>query len=113
MESYEAWKLMHAPSIAFLAKEFPSAKPPASLLLDTLTPIVPRYYSISSSPKKYRTEVQLTVALLEYKSNGNLNDMFLQTLSYMYFIKAVFFLQMALTTKACAHPSLTLQTLGL
>ncbi|XP_037910457.1 nitric oxide synthase isoform X2 [Hermetia illucens] len=65
--AYEDWRHWKIPHLLDVLEEFPSCKPPASLLLAHLTPLQPRFYSISSSLKKYRDGVHLTVAVVKYK----------------------------------------------
>lgn len=45
-------------------------KPPLQELCKTLLPLLPRFYSIASSPKVFPNEIHLTVAHLRYTSNG-------------------------------------------
>lgn len=51
-----------------MLEEFPSCNPPASLLIAHLTPLQARFYSISSSPRKARNEINLTVAVVKYRT---------------------------------------------
>lgn len=51
-----------------MLEEFPSCKPPASLLIAHLVPLQPRFYSISSSPLASKDEIHLTVAIVKYKA---------------------------------------------
>lgn len=51
-----------------MLEEFPSCHPPASLLIAHLMPLQARFYSISSSPRKTRNEINLTVAVVKYKT---------------------------------------------
>jgi nitric-oxide synthase len=70
---YEDWKHSKLPHLLEVFEEFPSCKPPASLLISQLTPLQPRFYSISSSQKKFLNlnEIHLTVAVANYKNEGN------------------------------------------
>lgn len=43
-------------------------KPFAPLLILHLTPLQPRFYSISSSPLVHKGEMHLTVAVVQYKT---------------------------------------------
>jgi sulfite reductase (NADPH) flavoprotein alpha-component len=52
-----------------LLAEFPSAKLTAQELVDHMRKLMPRLYSIASSPKVYPTEVHLTVAVVRYATN--------------------------------------------
>jgi sulfite reductase (NADPH) flavoprotein alpha-component len=63
LEQYEVWDFMEA----FL-KEPPSAQE----FCDMVMPLLPRLYSIASSPTLYPTEVHLTVAPVHYKTRGQL-----------------------------------------
>lgn len=50
-----------------LLETFRSARPPLSELIAALDPLLPRLYSIASSPKKTPGEVHLAVAVVRYK----------------------------------------------
>jgi sulfite reductase (NADPH) flavoprotein alpha-component len=50
-----------------LLEAFPSARPPLSELISSLDPLLPRLYSIASSPKKTPAEVHLAVAVVRYR----------------------------------------------
>ncbi|XP_041050943.1 nitric oxide synthase, brain-like [Carcharodon carcharias] len=65
---YEDWKWECVPTIADVLEEFQSVRVPASLLLTQLPLLQPRYYSISSSPDVYPSEIHLTVAVLKYRT---------------------------------------------
>ena len=54
-----------------LLEEFPSAEFDAQEFFDFLRRLVPRLYSIASSPSLYPNEVHLTVAVVRYKTNGS------------------------------------------
>ncbi len=49
-----------------LLEEFPSAKLPPQEFVDHLRKLMPRLYSIASSPRVYPNEVHLTVAIVRY-----------------------------------------------
>jgi sulfite reductase (NADPH) flavoprotein alpha-component len=53
-----------------LLARFPSARPPVRELVAALTPLAPRLYSISSSPKAHPGEVHLTVGVVRYDHAG-------------------------------------------
>jgi sulfite reductase (NADPH) flavoprotein alpha-component len=53
-----------------LLQTFPSARPPAQELVAALSPLQPRLYSISSSPKTVGAEAHLTVATVRYDIRG-------------------------------------------
>jgi sulfite reductase (NADPH) flavoprotein alpha-component len=52
-----------------LLAEFPSAKLAPQELVDHMRKLMPRLYSIASSPKQFPTEVHLTVAVVRYETN--------------------------------------------
>ena len=52
-----------------LLAEFPSARLSPQELVDHQRRLMPRLYSIASSPKVYPTEVHLTVAVVRYRTN--------------------------------------------
>ena len=54
---------------ADLLAEFPSAKLTPQELVDHLRKLMPRLYSIASSPKVYPREIHLTVAVVRYRTN--------------------------------------------
>jgi len=53
-----------------LLEEFPGAKLTPQEFIDHLRRLMPRLYSIASSPKMYPGQVHLTVAPVRYESNG-------------------------------------------
>lgn len=53
-----------------LLDAFPSARPPLSELITALDPLLPRLYSIASSPKKVRDEIHLAVGVVRYRLRG-------------------------------------------
>ena len=61
--------LEHREFVDLLA-EFPSARPTPQELVDQLRKLMPRLYSIASSPKPHPSDVHLTVAIVRYKTNG-------------------------------------------
>ncbi|MDB6127180.1 MAG: FAD-binding protein, partial [Verrucomicrobia bacterium] len=52
-----------------LLAEFPSAKLTPQELVDHMRKLMPRLYSIASSPKLYPSEIHLTVAIVRYETN--------------------------------------------
>jgi sulfite reductase (NADPH) flavoprotein alpha-component len=50
-----------------LLETFPSARPPLSELVSALDPLLPRLYSIASSPKTKPREIHLAVAVVRYR----------------------------------------------
>jgi sulfite reductase (NADPH) flavoprotein alpha-component len=53
-----------------LLEEFPSAKIQPQELVDHMRRLMPRLYSIASSPKVHPQEIHLTVAVARYETNG-------------------------------------------
>jgi sulfite reductase (NADPH) flavoprotein alpha-component len=49
-----------------ILKAFPNARPSPQELCEKLLPLMPRFYSIASSPKMFPQEIHLTVASLTY-----------------------------------------------
>ncbi|XP_076182998.1 nitric oxide synthase isoform X1 [Ptiloglossa arizonensis] len=68
--AYEDWRHWKFPNLVEVLNEFPSVKPLAPLLLLHLTPLQPRFYSISSSPDVHKGQIHLTVAIVQYKTQG-------------------------------------------
>ncbi|CAK9823130.1 Nitric oxide synthase, salivary gland [Anthophora retusa] len=68
--AYEDWRHWKLPNLLEVLNEFPSVKPFAPLLLLHLTPLQPRFYSISSSPDVHQGQLHLTVAVVQYKTQG-------------------------------------------
>lgn len=64
---YEEWRHSKNPNLTETLAEFPSCKVPACLLLVSLMPLQPRFYSISSSMRVHNDEVHLTVAIVKYR----------------------------------------------
>jgi len=54
---------------ADLLAEFPSAKLTAQELVDHMRKLMPRLYSIASSPRIFPQEIHLTVAIVRYETN--------------------------------------------
>ncbi len=54
---------------ADLLAEFPSAKLSAQELVDHMRKLMPRLYSIASSPRMFPQEIHLTVAIVRYETN--------------------------------------------
>jgi sulfite reductase (NADPH) flavoprotein alpha-component len=53
-----------------LLEEFPSARLTAQEFVDNLRKLMPRLYSIASSPKLYPHAVHLTIAVVRYRTNN-------------------------------------------
>ncbi|KAK9297866.1 hypothetical protein QLX08_008617 [Tetragonisca angustula] len=68
--AYEDWRHWKFPNLVEVLDEFPSVTPFAPLLLLHLTPLQPRFYSISSSPNVHQGQIHLTVATVQYKTQG-------------------------------------------
>ncbi|CAB0019492.1 unnamed protein product, partial [Nesidiocoris tenuis] len=66
--AYEDWRHWTFPNLLEVFEEFPSVKPLPDLLVAQLTPLQPRYYSISSSPALYSNQIHLTVAVVKYRT---------------------------------------------
>lgn len=66
--AYEDWKHYRLPHLLEVLDEFPSCRPPASLLLLQLMPLQARFYSISSSLQMCPNQVHLTVAVVKYRT---------------------------------------------
>ena len=60
----EAWDVLD------LLQQFPSARPPVPKMIEALSPLQPRLYSISSSMKAHPDEVQLTIGVVRYTKGG-------------------------------------------
>jgi sulfite reductase (NADPH) flavoprotein alpha-component len=58
--------------ISDLLEEYPSVRLEAQELADLLKRLVPRLYSIASSPTLYPNEIHLTIAVVRYSTNGRL-----------------------------------------
>lgn len=72
--AYEDWRHWRLPHLLDVLEEFPSCRPPASLVLAHLTPLQPRFYSISSSPRRVSDEIHLTVAIVRYRCEDGQGD---------------------------------------
>lgn len=68
--AYEDWRHCKLPHLLEVFEEFPSCKPPVALFIAQLSPLQPRFYSISSSQSKFPNEIHLTVAVVKYKNDG-------------------------------------------
>ncbi|KAG0723990.1 Nitric oxide synthase, salivary gland [Chionoecetes opilio] len=67
---YEEWKHLRYPHLREVLEEFPSINLDAGLLLTHLPLLGPRFYSISSSPDAHPGEVHVTVAIVQYHTEG-------------------------------------------
>ncbi|XP_023681440.1 nitric oxide synthase 1-like [Paramormyrops kingsleyae] len=68
---YEAWRWELMPTLEEVLEEFPSVRLPCSLLLSQMPLLQPRYYSISSSPHTCPGQIHTTVAVVQYRTQGD------------------------------------------
>mmetsp|Transcript_23600 Transcript_23600/g.57162 ORF Transcript_23600/g.57162 Transcript_23600/m.57162 type:complete len:969 (+) Transcript_23600:326-3232(+) len=76
-KSYAEEILKGRPSLADLLERFPSCSLPLEHLLEFASPLLPRYYSIASSPISHPTDVHIAFSLVEYtvtKADGERID---------------------------------------
>ncbi|KAK7869083.1 hypothetical protein R5R35_000802 [Gryllus longicercus] len=66
--AYEDWRHWRYPHLLEVLMEFPSVRPSAPLLVAQLTPLQPRFYSISSSPYVHQKQIHITVAVVVYRT---------------------------------------------
>ncbi|XP_063821545.1 nitric oxide synthase-like protein [Ostrinia nubilalis] len=66
--AYEDWRHFHFPTLPEVLDQFQSARPSASLIAALLSPLQPRFYSISSSPIAHPKRLHLTVAVVTYRT---------------------------------------------
>jgi len=59
-EAYNDWVVDKARNIVSILEDMPSCRPPVDLLCELLPRLQARYYSISSSPKVYKSSVTIT-----------------------------------------------------
>ena len=71
-ESYEEWKVKYYPTMADVLREFPSVRASPTFLLSQLPLLQPRFYSISSSPLMHPGEIHATVAVVKFKTQGEI-----------------------------------------
>ncbi|KAH9639089.1 hypothetical protein HF086_009058 [Spodoptera exigua] len=67
---YHDWISFHYPHLAEVFAQFPSCRPQASLLATLLSPLQPRFYSISSSLLAHPQRVHVTVAVVVYRTQN-------------------------------------------
>uniref|UniRef100_A0A2A4JQF6 Nitric oxide synthase n=1 Tax=Heliothis virescens TaxID=7102 RepID=A0A2A4JQF6_HELVI len=65
---YHDWVSFHYPHLAEVFAQFPSCRPQASLLATLLSPLQPRFYSISSSLLAHPQRVHITVSVVVYRT---------------------------------------------
>lgn len=68
--AYEDWRHWRIPHLLEVLEEFPSVHPSPALLAAQLTPLQPRFYSISSSPIVQSGQIHITVAVVSYRTQG-------------------------------------------
>jgi sulfite reductase (NADPH) flavoprotein alpha-component len=61
---------LHEREFIDLLSEFPSARLTPQELVDHMRKLMPRLYSIASSPRVHPQEIHLTVAVARYRTNG-------------------------------------------
>ncbi|CAL1272101.1 unnamed protein product [Larinioides sclopetarius] len=68
---YEDWKSHLYPNLLEVLEYFPSVNPTPGFILTHLTPLQPRFYSVSSAPDFHPSHIHLTVAVVIYKTQNN------------------------------------------
>ncbi|XP_059483538.1 nitric oxide synthase-like protein isoform X3 [Neocloeon triangulifer] len=68
--AYEDWRHWRYPHLLEVLQQFPSCQPDVALLASQLSPLQPRFYSISSSPRVHPGAIHITVAVVSYKAQG-------------------------------------------
>lgn len=81
--AYEDWRHWRFPHLLEVLEEFPSVKPLPAVLVAQLTPLQPRFYSISSSPIVSPKQIHLTVAVVIYRTQGII-------CSYYHLVKCIY-----------------------
>nr|CAD7260092.1 unnamed protein product [Timema shepardi] len=68
--AFEDWRHWRFPHLLEVLEEFPSVRPSAALLAAQLSPLQPRFYSISSSPMVHPGQIHITVAVVTYRTQA-------------------------------------------
>uniref|UniRef100_A0AAY5ET85 Nitric oxide synthase, inducible n=1 Tax=Electrophorus electricus TaxID=8005 RepID=A0AAY5ET85_ELEEL len=68
LKAYSDWKAFRRPNFLEVLEEFPSLELSAAFLLSHLPLLKPRLYSISSSPDLHPHELDLTVSVINYRT---------------------------------------------
>ncbi len=71
---YKSEVLQKRKSVFDLLDEFPAAAPPFGAVLETLAPLAPRYYSISSSPLADPARLAITVGVVAGKARCGVGE---------------------------------------
>jgi nitric-oxide synthase len=72
--AYEDWRHWRIPHLLEVLEEFPSVHPSPAVLAAQLTPLQPRFYSISSSPIVQSGQIHITVAVVSYRTQGECGE---------------------------------------
>ena len=69
-QEYEDWKHWGFPHLLETLEEFPSVDMDAALLVSQLPLLQSRFYSISSSPLVDPDQIDITAAVISFKTQG-------------------------------------------
>lgn len=75
-DEYEEWKHWAFPHLLETLQEFPSVAIDAALLVSQLPLLQPRFYSISSSPLNDPQRIDITAAVIAFKTQGMLREFY-------------------------------------
>lgn len=67
-DAYKAEIMAGQPSLADLLQQFPSCKPPLAHLLEALTPLATRLYSLTSSPAAHPDAAHVAFSVVRYRT---------------------------------------------